>query len=595
MTVATSPGETARASLGETGRRVASTRLRWVWALALVAALPALVAAATSVGADWTPGADHAPIEVRVRDVFSANPPLVGVFSRVGGNHPGPALFYALALPYRLLGSQPWALLVGAALLNAAMIALAVRLAGRRGRVGLAAGTAALIGATTWVLDVDFLRDPWNPDIALFSFLAAALATWGVLTGSRRCLPVAVVTASFSLHAHVGYLALVGILGVWCLVGLWLHRRHLRRWRATGAVALAALVVLWAPVLAQQAFGASGNLTQIVSNTGATGDAKLGMAAVTEHLLPRLGPTPISVRPNPYNPFDSGYLGLRRPPLGLLAFCAAAVIAARRRARDPLLLIALTASLWMAGAFSMTQISGYPAAYLYHWTRALVVLLWLAALWPLAAEAVRLLAHRLPKPLGAAAPVVAVISLMALAVPLAVERAGAPFADSRHRQDRLTLIADATLSAVSRAVPEGSSVEVRTAGSVIFEAPAAVARLERSGFPVYTGGGEGTVWGRQRLPGAVRPELVVVITSENPGEVVEAGRAARLEATVDLLAPDERRELEAIGPPSERCEALLFGAFFDTTRQTTNPELDDCARRRYLASGDRQISVLIGP
>jgi hypothetical protein len=594
MTVATSPGETARASLGETGRRVASARLRWVWALALVAALPALVAAATSVGADWTPGADHAPIEVRVRDVFSANPPLVGVFSRVGGNHPGPALFYALALPYRLLGSQPWALLVGAALLNAAMIALAVRIAGRRGRVGLAATAAALILACTWTLGADFLRDPWNPYIALFPFLVATLATWAVTTGSRRCLPVAAITASFSLQAHVGYLALVALLGLWCLVGLWWHRRHLRAWRTAVIVALFALVVLWAPVLGQQVFGASGNLTQIVSNTGDTGDTKAGLDGITEHLLPHLGPTPVSVRPSVYSPFELGELSLRRPPLGLLAFCAGAALAARRQARDPLLLAALTASLWAAGAFSMTQVSGLPAPYLFRWTRALVTLLWLAALWPLATEAVRLLADRLPRPPGTMVRVTAVVAVAALTVPLAVGRAGAPFDDTRESQDRMALMADQALSAVAEAVPEGSAVEVRTGGSVTFVAPAAVAQLERSGYRVYTGSDEGTVWGRQRLPGTVTPDLVVVITAEDPSEAVESGRADRLAGTVDLLAPEERRELEAIGPPSERCETLLFALIFRIEEPATDAEKEACARQRALVARDRQVSVLIG-
>ncbi|CAN5910695.1 hypothetical protein BH23ACT2_BH23ACT2_26800 [soil metagenome] len=569
--------------------------MRWVWTFALLAALPALVAAAASVGATWTPGADHAPIEVRVRDVSSANPPLVGVYSRVGGNHPGPAMFYLLAGPYRLLGSQPWALLVGAAVFNAAMIALSVRIAGRRGRAGVAAATAALILSATWLLGVDFLRDPWNPHIALFPFLLAALATWGVATGSRRCLPVAAVAASFCLQAHVGYLLLAGMLGVWCLVGLWWHRSHLRQWRAAGAITLVALVLLWAPVLGQQAFGASGNLTQIVSNAGDTGDAKFGIEGMKYILLPHLGPTPVSVRPTPYGPFELGApFGLWPPPLGLLAIGAGAVVATRRRSRDQLMLIALTTTLWVAGAISMTQVSGIPAAYLFRWIRALVILLWLAALWPLATEGLRLLAHRVPRPRAAIAPAVAVVALAALAVPLAIERAGAPFAETNDQEERMALLVDEALRTATEAVPVGSSIEVRTGGGVIFLAPAVVAALERSGFDVYTGSDEGTVWGRQRLPGTATPDLVLVVTGEEPRAAVEAGRAARLAGTVDMLSPDERQEYEATGPPPERCGALLLAAMIGEDAQAAEAEVEDCARRASLAERDRRISVLIG-
>lgn len=58
-----------------------------VWVVAALAAMPALVSAVVSVGVDFTPASDYAPIEVRVRDALSAHPPLVGAYSRVDRVH----------------------------------------------------------------------------------------------------------------------------------------------------------------------------------------------------------------------------------------------------------------------------------------------------------------------------------------------------------------------------------------------------------------------------------------------------------------------------------------------------------------------------
>jgi hypothetical protein len=574
--------------------------------LALVAALPALLAAATSVGASWTPAADHAPIEVRVRDVTSADPPLVGVFSRVGGNHPGPALFYALAVPYRLLGSQPSALLVGAALGNAAAMAAAVRIAGRRGRVGLAAATAALVLAGAWSLGPDFLRDPWNPYVALFSFLAATLASWAVTCGSRRALPVAAATASFCLQAHVGYLLLVAVLAGWCLIGVWMERADLRRWRGPGLLTAALLVLLWAPVVGQQVFGPSGNLSRIVANTSDTDDEALGIDGAAARVLPELGPRPTWPRPGSVGPLELHRgLGGDWPPLGLAAFSGAALVAARRRDRDPLLLLGLTATLWVAGAISLTRISGLPAAYLFLWLRALGLLLWLSALWPLTTAALRALDRRgadRRRPLrqrhARAGVSIGVVALCLLAVAVSLDQIRTPFADDPLQRGS-GLVAAEAVQAAAKSVPPGSTVQVRTSGSVVFVAPAAVAALERSGFDVITGEGEGDVWGRHRLPGRSVADLDLIVTTGDPDTLIEAGTASRLVATVDLLTPDERREWQAIGPRSPRCADLVREAVASPAdapsgnTPSADAELEACRRHDELRFRSLPIAILV--
>lgn len=571
-----------------------------MWILAFLAALPALAAAVGAVGSEWVPVADHAPIEVRVRDVTTSQPPLVGVFSRVGGNHPGPVLFYVLAGPYRLLGSQPWALLVGAGLINATWMATAVLVAGRRRRLGLAAATATLVLVCAWRLGPDVLRDPWNPNLALFAFLTAALAAWAVACGSYRCLPVAAVAMTFCLQAHVGYLLLIAVLVGWCGVGVWSARDRLRSWRPSLLLALVLLVVLWAPVVGQQAFGAEGNLGAIVRNAGDADGASLGAAGAADRLLPELGPSPTWPRPDPDFPLELHRgLGTTWPPVGLVVFLGATAVAigARRRGgdRDPLVLIGVTASLWIAGAVSLTRISGLPFAYLFRWVRVLGLLLWLAALWPLAvAAAGRVLPER-PDEQRRRAVTGALLALIATgAVAVSAGQLRTPFADDPLQLGGRLLAEEAVRAASDRVAP-GSTVEVRPTGAVVFVAPAAVAALERAGFGVVTGTEEGNVWGRHRLSGAGDADLVLVVTSAGGQGPLGVEEDLDVAATIDLLTPGERREWEELGPEPPTCPDLMADAVESAASEVgDDPALAECRRHATLRFRAEPITILAG-
>src|SRR5690242_2115556 len=61
---------------------------------------------------------DLAIVESRVRDVGTRGTPLVGPYSRYHWNHPGPFFFYALTIPYRVLGSNGRSLLASGVVLN---------------------------------------------------------------------------------------------------------------------------------------------------------------------------------------------------------------------------------------------------------------------------------------------------------------------------------------------------------------------------------------------------------------------------------------------------------------------------------------------
>lgn len=571
-----------------------------VWVLAALAALPAVVATATSIGVDWTPATDYAPIEVRVRDVFSAHPPLVGAFSRVGGNHPGPALFYVLAVPYRLLGSQPWALFVGAGLVNAACIALATRIAGRGGRVGLAAGLAALTVTCVWTLGADHVRDPWNPSMALLPFLLASIATWAVTDGSRASLPVALAAASFCLQAHVGYIFLAPVLAGWCVLGVWLHRADWRSWRIPALLSLVLLTAMWAPVLAQQLFGAGpGNLTHIVAAARDTADPAYGLSGIDDLLLPHLGLTPNWFHPDHDDPLQLlGRRGLTWPPLGLVAFLVGTVVAGRRRDRSPLFLLAITASLWGAGALSISRVSGLPAPYLYLWMRVLGILLWLAAVWPLGRAAIDwarpvVAARAGARVLGRVPVTAAALAVVAmLSVAVSAGEAAAPFRRYRERSTQTAVLSDQALAAVRRQARPGSRVEVSYTAANVFVMPAVVAELERTGFATLVD--PANVWGRERRVGSGPADLRLVLAHD-----LDAARRMdpdlRLAATVPMLTSAEREEYESLAPLAPLCTRIERTPLTDAERRGPDEDREACARRAVLARNDRTVWVLLGP
>src|SRR3954454_7043820 len=81
-------------------------------------------------------GGDVALTEIAVRDVGGAHTPLLGAYSRYRWHHPGPLLFYALAVPYRVLGRDGSPLAAGAVLINALAVAGTALVLWRRGRLG---------------------------------------------------------------------------------------------------------------------------------------------------------------------------------------------------------------------------------------------------------------------------------------------------------------------------------------------------------------------------------------------------------------------------------------------------------------------------
>src|SRR5947209_6059220 len=115
-------------------------------AVVVVLLVPLAVVAGRVLASHWISYSDYSAIELRTRAVGTSTTPLVGPFSRYGWSHPGPLLFYALAVPYRILGEQGRGLLLGALLVNGVAIGAVLFVCFRRGRIaGLVVGALIVL------------------------------------------------------------------------------------------------------------------------------------------------------------------------------------------------------------------------------------------------------------------------------------------------------------------------------------------------------------------------------------------------------------------------------------------------------------------
>ncbi|MBK5288990.1 MAG: hypothetical protein JJE46_11025, partial [Acidimicrobiia bacterium] len=242
--------------------RDVAARIYW-FVLALVLVPFVVSAVVVLAGGPVIPLSDRALTELAVRDV-GVHPVLLGLFSRDGWSHPGPALFYTLAIPYRIFGSSASALAVGALGINAACIAGMGAIVRRLGSARAGIGVLLFMGVLVRALGPQVVRDPWVLFVTVFPFGLMCCLVWAMTLGRIWALPVATFVTTWLTQTHVGYIALAIPLGVGgALVLAWRIRSDRGRTRAflkgvLGSVGV--LVVCWAPTLWDQLYG-SRNLT----------------------------------------------------------------------------------------------------------------------------------------------------------------------------------------------------------------------------------------------------------------------------------------------------------------------------------------------
>ena len=524
--------------------------------LALVATaalcLPFLVGFVVALRTDWTPASDLAVIHLRIRDVGSADTPLIGPFSRFGWNHPGPLLFWLLTPVTRLLGGGGNATFAAAAVQNAAVMvgisALAHRLGGRRLLLLLGVALALLCSA----LGGDVLISTWNPWISLLPFVALVLLSWGLHRGDLVLLPWTALAASYLVQSHVGYGAVVGALVAWGLLGLatswWAERRDTPgAWAAgRGRVATwvggtaAASVVLWSGPILDQLTRPPGNARKIASYFASGDGEPIGLS-------PAL--TVISRSLSPLAPWAGG-----EEPLTIIAtlqttsavwalpalvvFAGSVVAAARTHDRLALQLQGTVAVAALAGALALTRITGEPFFYIVRWWWVIALFVWASALFAIMRALPAKDTDRLHRPSGLAAMgVIVVVSL------LTSTQMGDPFEITTH-----TAAVEAVTPDVVAALEPGGTYVLQPAGFSWFESLFGLAnQLDAAGFDIVAGRAFEAQLGPGRVVAARdRPAGVIVVASERAVEDLLADPNAELLAEYDPLAPAERSELDRL-------------------------------------------------
>lgn len=369
---------------------------------AVAGGIPLAVALGVLHNPRWYPLLDLAQTELRVRDVGSGHPPLVGLAGRligygVSGSHPGPLSFYSLFPFYKLFGSSAWALEAATASLNLVAMGLAIWMGHRRGGLHGALGMAAALALLGRAYGADWLTEPWNPYMPMLWWTVFLMAAWSILCDDLPMLPIAVFAGTFCMQTHIPYTGMVGGMGVLVVgatvLAFWSRRheagagRRLLRWALPS---LALLAVLWVPPIYDQLTRDPGNLAIIKENfvhppqvEQADGtlaeEPTVGPSTAAKTLLANLDVTTLARGGQRDNAADSGtnVIGLAL----VAVWTAAAALAWRRGYSDVLRLHLVVAAALGLGLFSISRILGFLWYYLVLWSWGTMTLTVVATIW----------------------------------------------------------------------------------------------------------------------------------------------------------------------------------------------------------------------
>jgi hypothetical protein len=373
-----------------------SERARPVWVgagLLAVLALPLVVALAVLARRTWYPILDLAMTELRVRDVGSSRPPLIGLVGRIGplgrqGSHPGPLSFWALWPIYRTFGASSWAMQAGTVVLHLVAMGTSLWLAFRRGGVKVMVAVAAVLAVLLHAYGPETLTQPWNPYLPLMFFITFLLAAWSVVADDLPILPVMVLAGSFCAQTHVPYLGLVTGLTV-IVIGFaswsaWRRRRQpgaTRKFATWIAIAGGVGALVWTPPVLDQIFHDPGNLSVLSDYFRNPPEPPVGLRRAIDVWLVHLNPWHLL---RPLVTADQTRVSTGSPVPGLLflgTWAASVAVAWRLRHRALLRLDLVLGAAVVLALVSMTRIFGLVWYYLVLWAWGITALMALAIVW----------------------------------------------------------------------------------------------------------------------------------------------------------------------------------------------------------------------
>jgi hypothetical protein len=509
-------------------------------ALTLVALVPFIVAIGTRAGHKYVPVGDFALMDLRVRDVWSSEIPLVGAYSRFGWNHPGPAAYYLLAPVSGITGTAAWGTLVANALVQAVVVAAIAYVAWRSGGIARLLAALAFMGLAYGAMGPSMVLDAWNPNVAFPMFPLFVLLAWVLATGKPRALVFSVIAASILVQAHVGYLPLVAAAGVCALAFALRHTgRAWTTWKRPALWSLLAFVIIWIPPVLQE-FVHGSNLRPLADSLTSSDEPTLGAREAARILAEEFEiPPPWLGGHHELNGITNTVDGAS--PVWLLipaALLTGAWIATRRRRRPASLeLLAITTTLTVVGFLALTRVLGAAERYVFYWRVPLALLIVFSSIWSIWI-ALDLDRNRLANQLAAAAlALVVVVASITLSV-----RIG--------QTDRISpseAVARAAISAVEPKLDPRTRVIVRAADTPFLGVQRAVVNeLDRKGDDVRVDDNLGFMFGYGREARADDADEIWYVTENgfHTSQLAAAPGADVLWAITPLTAAEEQ-ELRA--------------------------------------------------
>ena len=562
----------------ESGERGGSAELA-VTSTMVVLAVAVVAAGIAAVTSGWTSVSDVALIELRVRDV-PAHLPLVGVYSRYGWNHPGPAEFYGLAPFYRVFGGASVGLLVGALCFQFGSVIASLAILRR---IGTAAALAVAGGAIAAFLGMppEALRSPWNPYVSLGGVVALVAFGWAFADRRRSGALGLAAIASVMAQVHVvsaPIAAAVLVAAVALAAFAWRGERKFPWPQFGGGCALAALV--WLPPIVQQVTGSPGNLGELLSS-GSGEEPAVGFGAALRAFTGAFALVPSSL--------DRGnVIGFGDPlewhvPVWLGVVVAGGAVAWRTRRVAWVRGWVIAGAATLGSVVSIAMVTGTPFGYLRIGLRA-SSLLWLAvSAAPLAALALERLvpagfqpvSRPATRTVSRTAPGFGVV-LAAVALAVVASASGNPDAGAGEGTEVLAEAAEA----VRRSEGVGLDDPVEISHSVDFGAslygPALMVELDRRGWNAQSEHMGEALVGEHRVGEESAIEFRVVSLGE-----VEASLADGWDLA-GTYEPFSDEDLEALDALDER-----YG-FDGTFSLEVDPETAE--RQAELAAAKREIT-----
>ncbi len=352
---------------------------------------PILDAGRAALDLVWRPSGDWAVLTLRVEDV-GRNTPLVGPYSRFGWNHPGPLIYWLLAIPYHLFGDRPEAILAAAATLNAVSVAALSAVAWRRGRLPLVALTMAATAILIHAMGPAMIRDPWNPFITLLPLALTVFLVWSVIEGDFWMWPPLAFLVSFELQSHIGYLPMLAMLGVSVFAIAWRRKSFntllptstKQRWWVLG-LSSAVVIGCWLPVFLDQVAG-TGSLGAIARYFLSPGDSPAGFGTAFHVAADQLRfPSAPWLGRRELTGLDGALLGsgLAALVVPILSMAGSLWLAARTRVLAPLRFQLVVIATALGGLIATARVTGLLFDWVVRWWWVIASLWWLSIVWVL--------------------------------------------------------------------------------------------------------------------------------------------------------------------------------------------------------------------